>query len=93
MAPTAPGTAQQPACYTLLGVLYHHGKFATSGHYTVDVIHPNQDGVGEAWLHINDDIVNDVGHDVVFEGYDEERVDGRCAYMLVYRRAAPTLEQ
>ncbi|KAH9986332.1 hypothetical protein BJV74DRAFT_538642 [Russula compacta] len=90
MASTAPGAAQ-PARYTLLGVLYHHGESAGSGHYTVDVVHPNQDGLGKAWLRINDDMVNEVGHDVVFDGHDEERADGRCAYMLVYRRAAPAL--
>ena len=50
----APGARQLawPAQYTLYGVLYHHGKSAGGGHYTVDVLHPNAHGdSGDVWLH------------------------------------------
>jgi ubiquitin carboxyl-terminal hydrolase 10 len=81
-----------PARYTLYGVLYHHGTSARGGHYTVDVLHPNaaQGGSGEAWLHIDDEIVSTVRHEDVFGIQDVEREDNRCAYMLFYRRATPT---
>jgi ubiquitin carboxyl-terminal hydrolase 10 len=74
----------EPAHYKLYGAVYHHGDSAGSGHYTVDVLHP--DGDGEGWLHINDEAVSAVGHEDVFGGHDKERVDGGCAYMLFYCR-------
>jgi ubiquitin carboxyl-terminal hydrolase 10 len=91
MAPTA-GQPAPPARYTLCGVLYHHGTSARGGHYTVDVLHPNvaEGSSGETWLHIDDETVNMVQHEDVFEGQDNGRVDDRCAYMLFYRYAAST---
>jgi ubiquitin carboxyl-terminal hydrolase 10 len=99
MAPTA----RRPARYTLYGVLYHHGVSAGGGHYTLDVLHPNRDGVtrgsgnnsnsggsGKAWLHIDDETVSAVRHEDVFSGNGNERADDRCAYLLFYRRATPT---
>ena len=77
--------------YKLYGVLYHHGESAGSGHYTVDVFHPNEDSGGEeVWLNIDDEAVSSVGHEDVFGKHDDERVDNRCAYMLLYCRTAPT---
>jgi ubiquitin carboxyl-terminal hydrolase 10 len=77
--------------YKLYGVLYHHGESAGSRHYTVDVLHPNgDDGDEEVWLHIDDEVVSAVRHEDVFEGQDNERVDNRCAYMLLYCRTGPT---
>jgi ubiquitin carboxyl-terminal hydrolase 10 len=85
------GKSAEPAQYKLYGVLYHHGESAGSGHYTVDVLHPNEDSVGgEAWLHIDDEIMSAVRHEDVFKGHGNDRVDNRCAYMLFYRRTAPT---
>jgi ubiquitin carboxyl-terminal hydrolase 10 len=73
--------------YKLYGVLYHHGEFAHSGHYSVDVFHPNRDsGSGEAWLHIDDEAVSAVRHEDVFGGHENELGDDRCAYMLFYCR-------
>jgi ubiquitin carboxyl-terminal hydrolase 10 len=90
MAPAA-GKSAEPAYYKLYGVLYHHGESAGSGHYTVDVLHRNEDsGSGEAWLHIDDEAVSAVRHNDVFGGHENERVDERCAYMLFYCRTAPT---
>src|ERR1700761_9578317 len=84
MAPVS-GKSAEPAHYKLHGVLYHHGKSADDGHYTVDVFHPNGDsGSRNSWLRIDDKDANAVGHDDVFGGHDNMREDGRCAYMLFY---------
>jgi ubiquitin carboxyl-terminal hydrolase 10 len=81
----------EPVHYKLYGVLYHHGKSAGSGHYTVDVLHRNEDiDDGEAWLHIDDEVVSAVRSEDMFGRGDDERVDERCAYMLFYCRTAPT---
>jgi ubiquitin carboxyl-terminal hydrolase 10 len=81
----------EPVHYKLYGVLYYHGKSASSGHYTVDVLHRNGDsGNGEAWLHIDDEVVSAVRPEDVFGSGEDERVDDRCAYMLFYCRIAPT---
>ena len=94
MAPLAgkfKGKSAELMHYKLYGVLYHHGESAGSGHYTVDVLHPNgDDGGEEVWLNIDDEAVSAVGHDDVFGEHDNKRVDNRCAYMLFYCRASPT---
>ncbi|KAH9972228.1 hypothetical protein BJV77DRAFT_1154981 [Russula vinacea] len=57
MAPFA-GKSVEPVHYKLYGVLYHHGKSAGSGHYTIDVLHQNGgSGNGEVWLHIDDEAI------------------------------------
>ena len=90
MAPVA-GKSAETVHYKLYGVLYHHGESAGSGHYTVDVVHPNGDsGSKEVWLHIDDEIVSVLRHEDVFLGHDNRRVDDRCAYMLFYCRTTPT---
>ena len=89
MAPVV-GKSAEPVNYKLYGVLYHHGNSAGSGHYTVDVLHPNEDSVGDAWLHIDDEAVSTVRHEEVFKGHDREEVEDQCAYMLFYCRTAPT---
>ena len=90
MTPVA-GKSAEPVHYKLYGVLYHHGKSAGSGHYTVDVLHPNGgSGNGEAWLHIDDEDVSAVWSEDVFGRGNNERGDERCAYMLFYYRTAPT---
>jgi ubiquitin carboxyl-terminal hydrolase 10 len=101
MAPTSTGQRQTvlPARYTLYGVLYHHGTSANGGHYTVDVLHPNAHGHGgsggedRTWLHIDDESVSAVRHEDVFGRHDNEWADGRCAYLLFYRRTATTCAQ
>ena len=82
----APVTAE-PANYKLYGVLYHHGEFAGSGLYTVDVLHPNRySGDREAWLRINNEAVSAVNHEDVFGAEDLEWRNDRGAYMLFYCR-------
>ena len=80
----------EPPHYKLHGVLYHHGESADGGHYTVDVLHQNSDGdTGEVWLHIDDEAVNPMRHENVFEGHGAERAaDERCVYLLFYCRTS-----
>ena len=88
MAPIS-GRSVEPAHYKLYGVLYHHGESAGSGHYSVDVLHPNgETSSGESWMHIDDEVVSAVRHEDVFGGHDNEWVNERCAYMLFYCRTA-----
>jgi ubiquitin carboxyl-terminal hydrolase 10 len=43
MAPPVAGKSAEPVHYKLYGVLYHHGESAVNGHYTVDLLHRNED--------------------------------------------------
>ena len=81
----------EPPRYKLHGVVYHHGESAGSGHYTVDVLHPNrEDDTGEVWLHIDNEAVSRMRHEDVFEEHGTEwAADERCAYLLFYCRASP----
>ena len=94
MVPVSGETAE-PVHYKLYGVLYHNedSTGTGSGHYTVDVLHRNEDkldnGNGEAWLYIDDEAVSAVRHEDVSGRHDNERVDDRCAYMLFYCRTTP----
>ena len=87
MTPTAR-QSKQPTCYTLHGVLYHHGVSESEGRYTIDVLHPNRNN--EVWLHIDDETVSAVRHEDVFRTNEDKRADDRCSYMLFYCRKALT---
>ena len=89
MAPNAQRPLEPPR-YKLYGVLYHHGESAGSGHYTVDVLHPNGGGhTGEVWLHIDNEAVTPMQHEDVFGEHDTERAaDERCTYLLLYCRTS-----
>jgi ubiquitin carboxyl-terminal hydrolase 10 len=54
--------------YRLTAVVYHHGKNASGGHYTVDV--RRQDG--REWIRIDDTLVRRVRSEDVAEGGSEE---------------------
>jgi ubiquitin carboxyl-terminal hydrolase 10 len=83
------GKSVDSAHYKLYGVLYQQGESAGSGHYAVDVLHPNGDSdKGEAWLHIDDEAVSVVQHEEMFGSRDNERGEDRSAYMLFYCRTA-----
>jgi ubiquitin carboxyl-terminal hydrolase 10 len=91
MVPNAQRRSEPPH-YKLYGVLYHHGESAGSGHYTVDVLHPNGNGDTreEVWLHIDNEAVSPIRHEDVFGEHGAERsVDERCAYLLFYCRTSP----
>ncbi|ESZ94067.1 hypothetical protein SBOR_5543 [Sclerotinia borealis F-4128] len=54
--------------YRLIGVVYHHGKNASGGHYTVDV--RRQDG--KEWIRLDDTVIKRVRREDVAEGGSEE---------------------
>ena len=54
--------------YQLIGVVYHHGKNASGGHYTVDV--RRQDG--SEWIRLDDTVIRRVRSEDVAEGGSEE---------------------
>ncbi|KAI5299039.1 hypothetical protein KEM56_003567, partial [Ascosphaera pollenicola] len=56
LAPQRRNTLTPPPKYRLIGVIYHHGKNAGGGHYTVDV--RRQDG--REWIRIDDTVIRRV---------------------------------
>lgn len=54
--------------YRLMGVIYHHGKNASGGHYTVDV--RRQDG--REWIRLDDTVIRRVRSEDVAEAGGEE---------------------
>ena len=54
--------------YRLIGVVYHHGKNASGGHYTVDV--RRQDG--REWIRLDDTVIKRIRSEDVAEGGSEE---------------------
>ncbi|KAA8647478.1 mRNA-binding ubiquitin-specific protease UBP3 [Aspergillus tanneri] len=54
--------------YRLIGVIYHHGKNASGGHYTVDV--RRQDG--REWIRLDDTVIRRVKSEDVAEAGSEE---------------------
>ncbi|CAG8625405.1 11536_t:CDS:10, partial [Acaulospora morrowiae] len=57
----APGRRPSNAVdYQLFGVVYHHGKSATGGHYTADILRDENE-----WLHIDDTTISPISADEV----------------------------
>ncbi|KAF2805186.1 cysteine proteinase [Mytilinidion resinicola] len=54
--------------YRLTAVVYHHGKNASGGHYTVDVRRQE----GREWIRMDDTVIRRIRADVVAEGGAEE---------------------
>jgi len=55
--------------YRLIGVVYHHGKNASGGHYTVDVRRQE----GREWIRLDDTVIRRVrSEDVAGEGGEED---------------------
>lgn len=54
--------------YRLTGVVYHHGKNASGGHYTVDL--RRQDG--KEWIRMDDTVIRRIRSEDVAEGGSEE---------------------
>jgi ubiquitin carboxyl-terminal hydrolase 10 len=61
--------------YRLTAVIYHHGKHASGGHYTVDVL--RQDG--REWIRLDDTKISRVRNEDVAEGGAEEDAASRAA--------------
>ncbi|CAO1625929.1 unnamed protein product [Sympodiomycopsis kandeliae] len=72
--------------YKLFGVVYHHGRYASGGHYTVDVL--RQDS--SSWVHFDDTMFNSVAKEHVGRkaGALPEHGPGHdgLAYLLFYKR-------
>ncbi|KAI9834477.1 MAG: hypothetical protein M1826_002631 [Phylliscum demangeonii] len=54
--------------YRLIGVVYHHGKNASVGHYTVDVRRQE----GQEWIRLDDTVIRRIRSSDVSEGGAEE---------------------
>lgn len=54
--------------YRLMGVIYHHGKNASGGHYTVDVRRQE----GREWIRLDDTVIRRVRSEDVAEAGGEE---------------------
>lgn len=54
--------------YRLIGVVYHHGKNASGGHYTVDVRRQE----GREWIRLDDTVIRRIRSEDVAEGGSEE---------------------
>ncbi|TKA25981.1 hypothetical protein B0A50_05493 [Salinomyces thailandicus] len=57
-----------PPRYRLISVVYHHGKSAAGGHYTVDIL--RQDS--REWVRIDDTVIRRIRPEDVAEGGSEE---------------------
>ena len=66
-AMSARGASGLPK-YRLVSVVYHHGKNATGGHYTVDVRRQE----GREWIRMDDTVIRRVRSDDVAHGGAEE---------------------
>ena len=54
--------------YRLISVVYHHGKNASGGHYTVDVRRQE----GKEWIRLDDTVIRRIRSEDVAEGGSEE---------------------
>ena len=54
--------------YRLIGVVYHHGKNASTGHYTVDVRRQE----GHEWIRLDDTVIRRIRSEDVAAGGSEE---------------------
>ncbi|KAF8604640.1 UCH-domain-containing protein [Ceratobasidium sp. AG-I] len=68
--------------YHLYGVVYHHGKHATGGHYTIDVLRQDL----SEWVRIDDTYIESVTEKDVTAHEKHAKLD-KTAYLLFYRRA------
>jgi ubiquitin carboxyl-terminal hydrolase 10 len=64
----ALGVRGGPPRYRLIGVVYHHGKNASGGHYTVDLRRQE----GREWIRVDDTVIRRIRSEDVAEGGAEE---------------------
>ncbi|KZF20721.1 cysteine proteinase [Xylona heveae TC161] len=72
--------------YRLIGVVYHHGKNASGGHYTVDV--RRQDG--REWIRLDDTVIRRLRSEDVAEGGSEEDPKVLAAALENHKRDGAT---
>lgn len=81
---SAPCRRTQPSTkYALFGVVFHHGRLASGGHYTVAV--RRQDNSG--WIHFDDTHAWPVPTEVILNGPHAPPYQGD-AYLLFYQKMA-----
>ena len=68
--------------YALFGVVYHHGRLATGGHYTVAVRRQDDSG----WIHFDDTRVSSIPAEQVVSSAHGNKLDAGQAYLLFYQR-------
>lgn len=72
--------------YRLIAVVYHHGKNASGGHYTVDV--RRQDG--REWIRIDDTVITPIRSEVVAEGGREEKPKALAVAPDAHKQDSPS---
>ncbi|KAE8444773.1 hypothetical protein EG329_014233 [Mollisiaceae sp. DMI_Dod_QoI] len=73
--------------YRLIAAVYHHGKNASGGHYTVDV--RRQDG--KEWIRLDDTVIRRVRSEEVAEGGSEEDPKVLAAALEAHKRDGTVL--
>ncbi|WFD00471.1 ubiquitinyl hydrolase 1 [Malassezia yamatoensis] len=68
--------------YALFGVVYHHGRLATGGHYTASVLRQDNSG----WIHIDDTYARTIPTEAVLHGDLCNEGMPSPAYLLFYHR-------
>ena len=71
--------------YRLTGVIYHHGKNASGGHYTVDVRRQE----GREWIRLDDTVIRRIRSEDVAEGGSEEDPKVLAAALEKHKRDVP----
>lgn len=76
--------ADTPRKYKLTGIVYHHGRYASGGHYTVDVLRQDK----SEWVHIDDTAWAPVQPPSceLHPKSDAKNAKGSSAYLLFYAR-------
>lgn len=75
-----------PPRYRLIAVVYHHGKNAGIGHYTVDV--RRQDG--QEWIRMDDTVIRQVRSEEVADGRSEDDPAALAAALENHKRDVST---
>ena len=91
ISPDILSTPCRRACsltkYALFGVVYHHGRLASGGHYTVAVRRQDDSG----WIHIDDTYASQISaEEVMFTGHRSSTHNGQ-AYLLFYQKVPPIM--
>jgi ubiquitin carboxyl-terminal hydrolase 10 len=72
--------------YRLVGVVYHHGKIASGGHYTVDLRRQNE----REWIRFDDTVIRRIRSEEVAEGGSEEDPKVLAAALEQHKRDQST---